>query len=292
MYEDIAKFFSDEMFKATGKSVEYTIQMVPIARLKVAKFERDSLKSKIKKIFDNWVPAAAGFIAVNVRPDGSMFRCDGRHRTNVQTQKGYKEWPALVSHGLSEREEADLWGKFQERAAPKSVEALKADFIARKPEAVFIVEAVNQYGFKLGWQKREATPISAVAALQRAHRLGVLNETLDVASAWHKNAMLSVGTGFNGHILNGLYIFIFKGKETGIFDLDRLKKVLAVTRDNSPDRILRDAENRANGRGDVCKHVAQEFHRLYDKGLPAKYRLQIDCTKRNERLLQGSGFFR
>jgi hypothetical protein len=281
--QQIVDYFERWLEEEIGRRVEVSLEMVDLATLKKVQYERDLVKGRSKEISQNFKPLAAGIILVN-RVDGMNRRIDGRHRQDGAMQKGIPQLPAVVAHGLSLVEEADLWVAInRNRSMPKSTEALRAEYLAKKPAAVYIVKTSNENGFKFQWQdKKPGFCIDAVSPLNMAQRDGVLFELVDTMKrSWLETGIVGNGVGSSplvGVVIRGLEAFLFLAMKVEGFDRDRVVKILSNPRDGNPKRIWGDAESRATGRGDIWRHVGQVIHILYDRGLKENKRLPIDCT--------------
>lgn len=222
---------------------------------------------RAEKMGANFDLSKVGVLTVSERADGSLFCCDGAHRSYAANIAGYEHLPAMVHRGLSAAEEAALFHGLNDFKQPSAVSRFLASVKMGDPVATQISALVHQHGWKIDRQSDDGY-IACVDALQRIYRTGggtlaagahpsILDWTLDITTAaWGHDVDAA-----NMHILLGLAQLTSRyGSDV---DAKKLVSEMSQTRPKAiigHAKALRDASG-----GTVPAHVAKVLVGLHNK---------------------------
>lgn len=222
---------------------------------------------RAEKIASQFDLSKVGVITVSEREDGSLFCCDGAHRTYAANVVGVDTLPALVHHGLTKAEEAALFYSLNDFKQPSAVSRFLASVTMGDPTDTAIMEIVEGHGWKIS-SNASSEDISCVEALQRIYRTAggvlpvaergtVLDWTLDiVTSAWGHDREAA-----NSHVLIGVAQLI--GRYGPDIDSKKIVSELSQTRPKAivgHAKVLREAMG-----GTVPAHVAKVLVGMHNK---------------------------
>lgn len=187
---------------------------------------------RITREFDN---DAFGSLVVGERDDGSLWVVDGLQRLTAARKLGIQRVPCDVFASEGQRHEAKIFRlKNKNRTNVSAVVLFRALLAEGDDESLAIRQIVNSTGLKIGeadlgsrWPN-----IRCVTAVQRVFARGNLELTLGViCDAWPGDE-----DALNGHIIEGLSIFLRRCQPVNIRELTR------KLRDKTPADVLRFAD--------------------------------------------------
>ena len=107
-------------------------------------YQRALDEKRVKKIAQDFKPEISGVITVSRRKDGSMYVVDGNHRISAMKAIGRKYTEAKIIDGLSQTEEAELFGLLNtSQKKPTFNEVLNASISSGNKEAVAYKELLD-----------------------------------------------------------------------------------------------------------------------------------------------------
>lgn len=243
----------------------YDFAVVDVDRLMVDEEYQRPLTNFVNRIRKNFDPALVGCLVISARRRGKWAIIDGQTRWVAMTDLGFKRVPCVVFTGLTQAQEADLFGRLQkERRGVLSYHRFRSALVAKKPEALAINSIVQATGYTVGPQAKAGRMIPAVAALEQAYRRGpdVLERTLLVfKEAWREKWM------FEGGHLKGMARYLHDNPHV---DDERLARRLSIV---SPDELKRRSTQLRDGRGmggGSDKYMAEAIEGVYDHGKAPK----------------------
>lgn len=213
--------------------------------------------SRIVREFDN---DAFGSLVVGQREDGSLWVVDGLQRLTAARKLGIQRVPCDVFASEGQKHEAKIFRlKNKNRTNVSAIVLFRALIAEGDDESLEIRRIARKVGLKIGEQ--EAGPrwpnIRCVTAVQRVYGRGNLEQTLEIiCAAWPEDE-----DALNGHIVEGLSIFLQKCSEVDVRELVR------KLREKTPADVLRFADgvrklmSNAENRASV---VASGFLKFYN----------------------------
>jgi len=252
---------------ATVVEFPHRWEILATDRLFVDKRYQRRATSFVKTIAAAFDPLLFQVVIVSERTKGRSKApyaiIDGQTRWLAAQEVGLPEVPCLILSGLSQADEARVFGDLQtKRRGMASWERFRANVAAGKPEAVQIHALVNEVGFKImgvdSEESKDPTVIAATVALERTYRIDPtqLERTLvDLKDAWP-----DVKPGAD--TIRGLHYF-FRHAEDSIDD-ERLVRRLKVA---GPEQLYRRAsalrEGSGSGGGTSEKYMSAAIDALY-----------------------------
>lgn len=99
----IERYFTKYISEFLGRPIRVTVEMIRLDSRIITRpnYQREIRESNLKFIEENFNVLAAGFISLNIRPDGKIVLMDGAHRVKGGKANGHDAMPALISHGLT-----------------------------------------------------------------------------------------------------------------------------------------------------------------------------------------------
>jgi hypothetical protein len=150
-------------------------------------YQRPLAESKLKKIYPYDI-ALGGTLAVNERPDGSLWCFDGQHRLQSARRSGLRHVPCRVFRVSRQREARYFiemnWSTLVVNARDK----FRALIVAGDPQSCAIKAVIEEARFRLDFESKSyaADAVSAVdtaRALTRSRRRGVPFDTAPLRAA-------------------------------------------------------------------------------------------------------------
>jgi hypothetical protein len=219
-------------------------QRMPVDTLVIdERYQRPVDEKRVEKIAANFDTRLFGVLEVNQR-NGKAAVFDGQHRLAAARLKGLDKVPCMVHTDLGPQDEAVLFVKLQqERKKIHPVEQFKARVFAGDEDADEIEQIVSACGFivaaRSGAHAGRQHAIASIRALERAHRVGNLNETLELlGSLWFGDDKST-----EGKLIEGLSML-----EEGYghrLDIEALSRLRA----ESPVTVLRRVKGRVQSMG-------------------------------------------
>lgn len=198
--------------------------MVPVGDLFVDDDYQRPLTSFVDAVERDYDPALVGTLIVSERNNAKMAVIDGQTRLEAMVRRGETHAPCLVYHGLTQGQEAQLFGDLQtKRRGMATYLRFRAALVARQPEAVAIADIVTNAGFELGREETRHT-VKAIAALEFVYRRDaeLLARVMTmIARAWPEPETTH---RTSAEIIRGLAVFMTREKQVSE---DRLANRLA-----------------------------------------------------------------
>lgn len=266
----VAKFFSDEGSKITGKDVAITLEIVDLNNLqRYPSFQRDIRPDRVSQIKDNFSPFIAGVWHV-AEVNGDYILCDENHRCETAVELQFTHWPCLVMHGSDIKECAKLWKLLQTRWMPTALERFNAALVEGNKTAVSIRRIVHESGFRFADELGEAPVIKAIGALYFANDRRNLPKVLQVARIWCPLNGVSELPSTRGDVLKGISLFWEAVLESE--DRDRFCQKHFERRLKNEDVEV--FYRRAQGtRGDCAVRLARQLFAMYNDKTPKARRV-------------------
>lgn len=232
-------------------------------------------RAAINRIARSFDPDIFHVLKVSLRVDKNLYVIDGQHRLLAIREMGWNDQllPCMVHQGLTIADEAHIFSesqRTQRRLSPQAI--LKADVIARKPDAMAIVEIVAESGFLINYEsgERSGRHICSVAALRKivtTHAAGneLLARTLAViARSW------GTELGPRSSVLLGLAEFLRRYGDR--VDQNRLVRVLERL---NPERMISDGRLQASLNGIKTEEgVGRHILTVYNKKVHVANRME------------------
>ncbi len=248
------------------------VEWILVSELRIDPEAQRGLKpARIKAMAGRFDPDRLGYIVVNRRDDGCYYVVDGQHRVATMRMIGWgdQKVPCEVFHGLTQKQEADLFLHRNNRIAVGTLDKFRVRLTAGDPVAVAIDKIVKQVGLSIS-NNVGPNKISAVDALERIYLGARIADKTKGATALAKMLMAicsAWGTesrNFERPVILGIGLLFIRYSK---INLDRLvERLTAVTGGAvglvSKARALNEAEGGALG---PC--VARAIVTLYNRGL-------------------------
>lgn len=245
---------------------------VPVADIRIdSAYQRDVDSARVNRLVRDFDPQLAGALILSARA-GSLWCVDGQHRLQAMKEMGTPQANAVVFTGLTQREEADLFVKYnRNRKGLTAWDLFKAELVAGHEEALAVVTIVAHAGYRID---RQAGPtnIGAVSAIRRIFRLGgepLLILTLGaIKRNWSadRNALA-------GQVIEGLAIFYHSFRSEPQYED---KRTDAILDGYSPSVFQRRAQEIAAERttnGISAANLAEAIRDKYNERLSPPKRL-------------------
>lgn len=212
-----------------------------------------------------------GYIVVNEREDGKLYVVDGQHRVELMRAVGWGDQRihAEVFHGLTQKEEAELFNARNDRRAVRKFDHFRISVTAGDQMSCDITRVVSECGLAISDQQTDGS-ISAVDKLEKIYNgAGItssregrpaLSRTLSVI----KHAWGTSPAGFNGALIHG--IGLVQLRYNGAIDQKALSTKLAPLKGGAPG-LLGNARALREMTGRPVHHcVASLVVDIYNKG--------------------------
>lgn len=148
-----------------------------------------------------------GTIAVNRRPDGTLYCFDGRHRMEAAWRTGYSHIPARVYH-LTRPQEARYFIELNWATHIVSPgDKFRAMVVAEDPETCAIKETIESHGFRIDYTNTNGGAADALCAVDTARALCTLRHGQDFNVAPFGEVLDLIGAAWQGQPHNAtIYI--------------------------------------------------------------------------------------
>lgn len=173
------------------------------------RYQRTVDQRRVTKMAAEFDPDALGVIYVSDRGNGQYAVMDGFHRVALMRYLGWgdQKMPAYVYHGLTVKEEAEIFTRTQkDRRGLHPHDLFRSEVAAGRSEAVALNEIFNEVGLKVSTSPGPSN-IRALATARRVHIIGgdeVARRSFKILiKAWehHPDAI-------NGDVLNGVGLLL------------------------------------------------------------------------------------
>lgn len=223
-------------------------------------YQRTIVPAQVNRIVREFDNDAFGSLVVGQREDGSLWVVDGLQRLTAARKLEIQRVPCDVFQSEGQRHEAKIFRlKNKNRTNVSAIVLFRALIAEGDDESLEIRRIVRKAGLKMG--ELDSGPrwphIRCVTAVQRVFGRGNLEQTLSIiCSAWPDD-----NDALNGHIIEGLSIFLEKCQEVDV------KELVRKLRDKTPSDVLRFADgvrklmSNAENRASV---VASGFLKFYN----------------------------
>jgi hypothetical protein len=206
-------------------------------------------------------PQEAGAIVLSARA-GGPYCIDGGHRLALARESGEETINAFVIEGLTQRDEARLFTRYQrERRNLTSFALFRADKVSGDADTLAMIRVVTNAGFHLENKSSSPTAITAIDSVRYIHRYGgddLLSRTLALV----KSLWIGEEKATSGPVLKGVALFLQSGGSQPSFSRERLEKVMAK---HGPTKVLRLAQVIADKRNSVHAGPANFAEALLDE---------------------------
>lgn len=183
-----------------------TYQMLKVADLKVAKYQRPPQFSRIKEYSSNFNPNQLGVLTISFR-EGQYWIIDGQHRVLLLKSKGIPYAMCEVHSGLSYEEEAIMFEKINHnRKSVSTIERELALIESGNATAVLVSNILLKHGFTYGKgkSKNAIAAVSTVKTINRIMGVDILSKCLYlIRKCWD-----GVIQATDAEILMGVSLFI------------------------------------------------------------------------------------
>jgi len=234
--------------------------------------------ARVAKIRANLNLEGIGFFIVSERENGELIILDGAHRSTALSEEGLGEMeiPALVHHGLTMAQEAQLFLIYNDRLAVDILERFRIQVAAKDPEAIVLDREIRAAGFLA--DKFSRNKIMAIKALQTLYRGGsasgreahlkTLRETLRVINeAWGTEGTATKQT------INGIGS-LFLNHEDEV-DTERLISALAGARGGANAIAVRTHYHTSEGGKKALPGAELAVVEIYNKSVKAAERIKV-----------------
>lgn len=225
--------------------------------------QRTLNKSRVKKIADNFDPAALGVVVVSLRADGSYVVMDGQHRLQGcrLAGRGDVAIDVKVFTGLSLPDEARMFRKLNDFKSPTIYDRFRIRLVEREQSAVEVTAVLAEHGWHAGSSTADGN-VSAIAVVESLHAAGVLDATMRlVTAAWGHDP-----AGANGALLGGVGALFKRYGETL-----QEAAVLRILSRLTPDQVIGKASvwrSISRRHSDAVAHwIVIEYNKSRRKGL-------------------------
>jgi hypothetical protein len=250
----------------TGRVVGHAeLRRVAINSIKIdSAYQRDVSKEWVHRHlpFD---AKQAGAIVLSGRA-GGPYCIDGGHRLELAKESGETLINAFVIEGLSQRDEAGLFTRYQrERRNLTSFALFRADKVAGDPDTMAMDRVVRAAGFQLGKSASSPNTITAIDSLRYIQRTGgddLLSDTLKIIRTF----WIGEEKALSGQVLKGIALFLQSSASEPNFRPATLDSYLKKT---APVKLLRESQavsvRRSGAPAVSAANVADAIHEGYNK---------------------------
>jgi hypothetical protein len=170
-------------------SARRTVEELPLDVMAVPRtYQRELREHLVRKIIREFDPDLLGLLVVVRDGEGQHWILDGQHRWLVLVELGYTTALCEVLHGVPLARQAHIFsGRNSRRIAPQPRDAFRADYVARDPQAVAIMNILDRHGYytPFGSNKASARRFVCVGALREVHGWGQLEPAVGmIRAAW------------------------------------------------------------------------------------------------------------
>jgi hypothetical protein len=210
---------------------------------------------------------AIGVIIVSRRPDGKLAVLDGQHRIRALVDSGMGDWNVTckVFDGLTIREEAGLFRRYNTTSKTNALEDLVKAVVEGEPEAVAIDKIARRNGLKIGLQTGPGV-IACAAAMRKIYRADKKMGPAALSFALHIGVQSwgAHSDSVDGHLVQGLGDLYLRYGE----DIDRAALIRKLAKHKGGARGVIGQAKTLAGLLHVAVHrgVAQTVLGLYNKG--------------------------
>jgi hypothetical protein len=136
--------------KTSTKNINYEFEIISIDIIEIdIEYQRIVSEIKVRNIIKNFDINAFGTLLVNIRDDGKYYLIDGQHRLCVAMRLNIEKVPCIVTNGLTQEEEANLFVQLNtNRYQAKSTDKMKARIISNDKKAIEMSDILQEYGLK------------------------------------------------------------------------------------------------------------------------------------------------
>lgn len=255
--------------KVEGRVVGYgELRRVAVSSVKIdSAYQRDVSREWVQRHlpFD---AKQAGALVLSGRA-GGPFCIDGGHRLELAKESGEAMINAFVIEGLSQRDEAGLFTRYQrERRNLTSFALFRADRVAGDADTIAMDRVVATSGFTLGKSATTPNTITAIDSVRYVQRIGgdqLLADTLKIVRTF----WIGEEKALSGQVLKGIALFLQSSGDKPTFHQPVLDKYLKAT---APVRLLRESQavavRRSGAPSVTAANVAEAILEGYNKLVP------------------------
>lgn len=187
------------------KTLNKQLLSIPIEKLAIGVYQRPLVKSRVKKLVQEFDLMGVGTIPVSKRDDGLYYILDGQHRVAAMRQLGFQVVDCEVYEGMTLSEEAKKFHLFNDSKKNHPLEEAMAKHVAGDEITLAIDRIVGYFGYGIDYGKR-GHGIKAYQTLVRLYKSKGEAPLLKTVSIIHQ-AFGDV-TAFNQFLLQGVWDFI------------------------------------------------------------------------------------
>jgi hypothetical protein len=250
-------------------AIRRTVEELPLEAMAVPHaYQRELKEHLVRRIIRRFDPDLVGLLVVVRDGDGRLWILDGQHRWLVLVELGYRTALCEVLHHVPLPRQAQIFsGRNSTRITPHPRDAFRADYVARDPQVVAIMDVLDRHGYQppFGVSRASARRFVCVSALREVHGWGLLQPAIAlIRDAWATDDLAT-----QAPVLLGLAAVLRLNPQVVPRELaTRLAR-------HSADEVLRLARaEHANSRERrLWVHVAAVVVDLYNHGRTAAHRL-------------------
>jgi len=180
----------------------------------------------------------AGAIVLSGRA-GGPYVIDGGHRLALALESGEQTINAFIIEGLTQRDEAGLFTRYQrERRNLTSYALFRADKVAGDLDTMAMDRVVRTAGFQLGKSASTPLTITAIDAVRYIQRTGgddLLSDTLGIIRTF----WIGEEKALSGQVLKGIALFLQSSASSPNFRQATFEAYLKKT---APVKLLRESQ--------------------------------------------------
>lgn len=258
--------------KKTNDFKQPKYEMLPISKLKLAKYQRDPRYKDCTKIVEKFDYDIFGVVLVSFR-DGQYWIVDGQHRVKAVHMLGIEYVMCQIIEGLTYEQESDKFYKLNTERKPLSANQKFSALVEKKdPVALEIANIIKEHGFSYthNYTTKSNNCIAAISTCQRIHKaLGanVFSKELYII----RNAWLGDGAALSVQMLNGIATFLKLYNENY-----NEEELISGLKNENPKQIELEAIALVRAklrptRGDSnCEHIAKIIWEIYNNKTKTK----------------------
>jgi len=250
----------------TGRVIGHgALSRIPVGAIKIDSAYQREVSSEWVHRHLPFDARQAGAIVLSGRA-GGPYCIDGGHRLALARESGEQTINCFVIDGLSQRDEASLFTRYQrERRNLTSFALFRADKVALDADTMAMDRVVRAAGFELGKSARTATTITAIDSVRYIQRTGgdqLLADTLKIIRTF----WIGEEKATSGQVLKGIALFLQSSGDSPHFRQAVLDNYLKKT---APVKLLRESQavsvRRSGAPAVTAANVAEAIHEGYNK---------------------------
>lgn len=258
--------------------LSFSLEDISLADVEIdPRYQREPNEAMVEHIASNFNRLLCGPLSVGKRDDGTYWLIDGQTRREALLRTEHEVWPCIVMPTTAQQEASLFVSLNQYRRQVKALEKFKARVFSNDEIAGEINDIAEKYGFKIAApnQSADTTRIVCVARLESLHKMGILDQTLQVLGrCWGGQEGVT-----DDYTIGGVGRFLRHALKDK-YDSKRFswKRLYEVFEKYSLREVRQQAElMRTSGHGQWSRAVAvsDAITVFYNKSLPNSRRLRL-----------------